>query len=152
MAGMKTRCRNGWSSSERIALGAVWIACTAARERPTACRSEVMTPMVASSSSTPRKIPPSPIRSIIWSLMSDLHPDHLAQPEGADREIHQEEHHQEHAGRVGPQLRDVLVAHQQEIDEEGGGPAAEDPRGETAFGRQRTHLAPQPLTFTQRGS
>src|SRR3954453_14835296 len=110
-----------------------------------------MTPMVASRSTTPRKTPPSPIRSIIWSLISDLHPDHLAQPQRADGEVHDEEHDEEDPGRVGPELRDVLVPDQQQVEEEKRRKPAENPWGQAALGRQPPPLPPQPLTFAQRG-
>src|SRR3954468_21588374 len=117
-AGTSTRLVNGSSRSARNDCGAVWMAWTAASERPTCCRSEVMTPMVASSSTTPRKMPPSPSMSISWSLMSDLHLDDLAEPERTDGDVDGEEDQEHDADRVGPEGRDVVVSDQQQVHEE----------------------------------
>src|SRR3954454_4999235 len=125
-AGTSTRLLNGCSRSSRIDCGAVWIAWTAASDRPTCARSDVMTPIVASRRTTPRKMPPSPTMSISWSLMSDLHLDDLAKPDRADGDVDDEEHEQYDAQRIGPQGRHVFVAHQQQVHEEQRGKATED--------------------------
>src|SRR4051812_7235010 len=152
IAGTNTRSPNGWSSSSRIACGDVWIAWTAASDLPTWCRSEVMTPTVASSSTTPRKMPPSPTMSISWSLMSDLHLDDLTEPDRADGDVDDQEHEQHHAQRVGPKSRHVFMSYEEEVHEEQRRQATEDPRRQPALGREHTHLPAKSLSFAERGS
>ncbi len=86
MPGVSTRSPKGLMSSRCIDVGAAWMAWTAARERLTCCRSEVITPTVASTITMAKKMAASPISSIIASVMSDLHRDGLAHPQRADDE------------------------------------------------------------------
>src|SRR4051794_12559717 len=150
-AGTSTRLLNGCSRSSRIDCGAVWIAWTAASDRPTCARSDVMTPIVASRRTTPRKMPPSPTKSISWSLMSDLHLNDLAEPQRPDGDVDDEEHEEHDSEGVGPQRRDVFVSDQHEVEEEQRRQTSEDPRRQPAFGGQHAHLPAKSFPLAQGG-